>query len=33
MSMLLLLFIINIHKCAIGETLIYNFEIPEILGS
>ena len=33
MSMFLVLFIINIHKSAIGETLIYNFEIPEILDS
>jgi len=33
MSMFLILFIINIHNSAIGETLICNFEIPEILDS
>jgi len=33
MSIFPVLFIINIYKSAIGETLIYNFEIPEILDS
>ena len=30
MSMFLVLFIINIHNSAIGETLIFNCGIPDI---
>ena len=31
MSMSLVLFIINIHNSAIGETLIFNCGIPEVM--
>jgi len=31
MSMFLVLFIINIHNSAIGETLIFNVGIPEVM--